>query len=394
MPSLKTILLFTDWFPPAYKGGGPIRSCVNFARAMAKRYQLKVVTSAYDFGEEEPLEGIVCNEWQAFGENIEVIYLERGAERYGKVKALMQEVAPDFIYLNSMFSKVYTIFPLWILRRVGIGAKVVLAPRGMLHKGALQYKRMKKRVFLALLKGMGIEKRLYFHATDEQEKRDILQHLNAKPNQISILPNFPESNQRPLRLPTKSPGNLRLLFISRISPKKNLRYLLDRLQALHTPQIHLQIIGPTEDAAYWQQCQAQIAQLPSNVTVEHIGERPYEALYDYLLQCHLYALPTFGENFGHSIFEAFVAGRPVLISDQTPWRQLAFQQIGWDLPLDQPKAFEQAIQRMADMTATEYEEWAKASWKFAEQYLQDTALIPSYQQLFTTHSIPLVQQSS
>ena len=32
--------------------------------------------------------------------------------------------------------------------------------------------------------------------------------------------------------------------------------------------------------------------------------------------------------------EAWAHGRPVLLSDQTPWRGLAELDLGWDLPLD------------------------------------------------------------
>ena len=45
-------------------------------------------------------------------------------------------------------------------------------------------------------------------------------------------------------------------------------------------------------------------------------------------------LPTLGENFGHVIVEAWTAGCPVLVSDRTPWRQLASHGVGWDVALD------------------------------------------------------------
>ena len=45
-------------------------------------------------------------------------------------------------------------------------------------------------------------------------------------------------------------------------------------------------------------------------------------------------MPTTHENFGHAVVEAWAHGRPVLLSDQTPWRGLAELDLGWDLQLD------------------------------------------------------------
>ena len=74
---------------------------------------------------------------------------------------------------------------------------------------------------------------------------------------------------------------------------------------------------------------------------------------------HLFFLPTLGENFGHIILEAFCAGCPVLISDQTPWRDLEEKGVGWNLPLDQPELFREVLQRFAGMENAEYIKWSK-----------------------------------
>ena len=56
----------------------------------------------------------------------------------------------------------------------------------------------------------------------------------------------------------------------------------------------------------------------------------------------LFFFPAHGENYGHVIAEAMAAGCPVLISDQTAWRNLEEKGAGWDLPLDAPGRFRAA----------------------------------------------------
>ena len=46
---------------------------------------------------------------------------------------------------------------------------IILAPRGMLHKGALKRKYFKKYVFLRLFRFIAWHKKVIFHATNKQE---------------------------------------------------------------------------------------------------------------------------------------------------------------------------------------------------------------------------------
>jgi glycosyltransferase involved in cell wall biosynthesis len=63
----------------------------------------------------------------------------------------------------------------------------------------------------------------------------------------------------------------------------------------------------------------------------------------------LFLLPTRGENFGHAIFDALEVGLPVLLSDQTPWRDLERIGAGWSLPLANPDRFAATIDDFATL---------------------------------------------
>jgi hypothetical protein len=100
-------------------------------------------------GDTEPYSGDVAqDQWVKYDEGIEVQYLSPEKTNYANMLQMVREVAPDYIYLNSMFSVPFTLYPLWMLQRRKLNAQVVLAPRGMLQEGALQYKPVKKKVFL------------------------------------------------------------------------------------------------------------------------------------------------------------------------------------------------------------------------------------------------------
>src|SRR3546814_8414185 len=59
-------------------------------------------------------------------------------------------------------------------------------------------------------------------------------------------------------------GPLRITFLSRISPMKNLLFCLETLARVHVPVVFT-IYGPREDHEYWQRCEAAITALPSHV---------------------------------------------------------------------------------------------------------------------------------
>lgn len=376
------IALLTEWFAPGYKAGGPIRSCVNFAREMQHEFDLYVLTADTDFGESQPYPEVQSDTWIAWEPGIQVCYISANAMSRATLQAHLKEINPDFLYLNSMFSLPFTIWPLWMKWRNQLSSGIVLAPRGMLHAGALQYKRVKKMTFLSLIRLSGVSRQISFQATDEQEIKDIRKHFGAN-TRVQEAANFPVPvMEMPLDL-IKEAGTLRMVFISRVSPKKNLDFLLRILPQIKG-QVQLDIFGPTEDAAYWETCAVLIAALPPHIQVRYQGELVYEEVRKTLVNYHAFVLPTYGENFGHAIFESLAVARPVLISDQTPWRNLDTAYAGWDIPLDQPQAYVAALDAWVQMDQVEWNTWKTGAWTYARQFLAQARLTEKYRILFSS----------
>jgi glycosyltransferase involved in cell wall biosynthesis len=70
------------------------------------------------------------------------------------------------------------------------------------------------------------------------------------------------------------------------------------------------------------------------------------------------------------IVEAWAAGCPVLVSDQTPWRQLTAQGLGWDVPLEH-EAWVSAIAACRDLDSEAHLEMRQRAREQARRVWQD-----------------------
>jgi glycosyltransferase involved in cell wall biosynthesis len=380
MAEKKRILLFTDWYTPGYKAGGPIQSCQNIVSTLGTQYEFHVLTSDRDLGAIIAYPDIPSNEWINGGKE-RIFYAAPGFMQNRNIRNLIKQIEPDIIYFNSMFSPRYTLLPLWILRELKYTGKIVLAPRGMLKTGALNVKPFKKKIFLQLFRWSGFPGKIVFHATNEQEKEEILQHF-PRARHVQVIANIPHIDIKPPMLLSKSAGELRMVYIARIHPIKNLDYILKVLGKTFHGKIQFDIYGEGEDVKYIQQCQLMAAQLPEQIQVRFHGPIAHKDVFDILYQYHLFVLPTLGENFGHSIFEALSAARPVLISDKTPWRQLKETKAGWDIPLEEMNAYQAAIQQVLDMNQEEFNNCVQGARNYATQFLESADLTGKYSALF------------
>lgn len=379
--SRKKILILIDWFAPGYKAGGPIQSCVNLCNALKDEYDMYVLTTNTDHGESTPYSNINPNKWiQQDQLGASVYYGDKVHLSINKIKAIIDAVAPDFIYLNLLFSPRFVIYPLWLVFLRKLSAKVILCPRGSLYASALSLKAYKKIPLLRLYYWLGIHQRILFHATNIREQKSIGQFFPG--SKIIVANNLPNMRQAAFTTCRKEVGILQMVFVARLVPIKNLLFLLEVLAKVKAG-VTLTIVGPIEDTPYWESCQLFMRTLPANINCSYIGPVANDDLQAVLLQQHLLVLPTTGENFGHAIFEALLAGRPVLISDQTPWLNLTAHAAGWHLPLNDKAAFAEVIETVANYTQENFDVQATNAWKYAATFISNSALIKPYKELFS-----------
>ena len=371
---MSTILIFTDWYAPAFKAGGPIRSIVNFVDRFKSQYDIYVFTSDRDINEIKPFTNITTDQWLE-QDGYKIYYHSPGKMTFKKVKAVIAEINPDKIYLNSMFSNM--IKPIMAAYPT---EKIIIAPRGMLRSSALAVKPLKKFLYLWFLRTMGIGKYLSFHSTSEDETTDI-KRIFPVAKRIVIAPNLPVSVNEHLAQFEKPSGQLRIIFVGRLHPIKNLDFLLEAIAKVKG-DIKLDIIATREDTDYWKQCKKLITALQFKVEITPYVDLPHHKIKPLLEKAHLFALPTEGENFGHAIFEALAVGCPVLISDQTPWIDLRSKKAGVELPLANQSRFTEVIQEFVDMPDAIWQEYRQGAWSLATAYQQNLASAEQYHQLF------------
>jgi glycosyltransferase involved in cell wall biosynthesis len=376
---MKTILIFIDWFTPAFKAGGPVQSIANFVNNFKKEYDISIVTSDRDLGDTTAYDNLSLCKWIQ-RENYRVIYLDPSHQNSSSYRSIFKEKDYDVVYFNSFFSVPFTLKPLLIAKK--IRKKIVLAPRGMLGAGALQIKPLKKRLFVTLSKLLGLFDGIRWHATAENEKVEIINIFGSKAD-IRVAPNLPSARLTSNVLREKKTHEVSLFFVSRIAQKKN---LLESLKWLSTfpekVKVQFYIIGPVDETEYWSQCKAEIEKLPVHIKAEWLGSIPNQKLTPYLTQYHFLYLPTLHENYGHAIVESLQFGCPVIISDRTPWRNLEEKGVGWDLSLDNPEKFVEVIEYCAAMGQEEYNAMSQRAFEYAKQVTEDPAVLEANRRLF------------
>jgi glycosyltransferase involved in cell wall biosynthesis len=97
---------------------------------------------------------------------------------------------------------------------------------------------------------------------------------------------------------------------------------------------------------------------------------------------HLFFFPTRGENYGHVIHEALLAGCPILISDQTPWQNPKEKGIGWNIPLNKEQEFIKALEYMISLSRNEFRKMSKSAREYGIRISKDKKVIQQNIELF------------
>lgn len=362
------ILCLTDYYLPGFKGGGPIRTLANMCEVLSNDVEFSIFTRDRDLGSDRPYPDVRRDEWVSFNSG-RLFYAAPDMFSAKGLRASISGQSFDILYLNSFFSYRASISIYLDWRRHAGAANVLIAPRGEFSPGALAIKPLKKRAFLLLSRALGLYRDVHWHASTTEEATDILRQFPYAAGRIHIAAD-PVAIGGPTaceNFPAKAEGDLKIAFISRISPKKNLDGLLQILQGVDR-KVELSVFGPIEDAAYWRKCQALMETLPENIRVTHCGTlKPDEVPVAFAVH-DVFAFPTHGENFGHVIFEALRAGTPALVSDRTPWKSSDCGALT-AIPLHNVDEWRRRILEAADRRQEEQDTLRKAALEYARRYI-------------------------
>lgn len=384
----KKVVCVLDYFVPGYKAGGPIKTIDNMIRHLSDDFVFFIIARDRDIQSDTPYDGVDVDRWNVYG-NAFVYYASPSRFSYFGIKKIMSEVDFDIIYLNSFFSPRATFFPLVCRKLVFFSgnAPLVIAPRGEFSQGALRIKTLKKSIYLFFVRAFDLYGgAVIWQASSEYEKADIIKVMNVKGDNVIIAPDLLVMNKE---VPPnygdyvefkKSRNGLNIVFLSRVSPIKNLLYLIELLQSV-TSNVFLDVYGPLEDTKYWGMCLAAADLLSDNVRFEYMGSVEPAVVGSKFSNYDLFAFPTFGENFGHVIFEALQVGTPVLVSDKTPWQPSDGNELNI-IPLEFRHSWVEKIEEYSRFNSEELFELKMRAFHYAAKYYEDSSAVKSNLNLF------------
>ena len=351
------ILTFVGHYLPSHKASGILRITVNTVDYLCSEFEFKIVTRDRDVGDDKPWPDIKSNQWQQVG-NTKVYYLPPQSRTLKDILNLIVDTPHHVLYLNSFFDPL-TIKVLLNRKLHRLTFKpVIVVPHGEFGWASLKQKYLKKFVFIQLARLMGLYKNVTWRASSEFEKMDILKNMKIKSDTVHITRDLPVKNEQEVTsdlsfIKASDREGLKIVFLSRIAPEKNLDYALRVLSKVNA-KIIFDIYGPAENQTYWKECQELIGQLPANVIVNYLGNVNPHQVINVFSRYNLFLFPTGGENYGHVIAECLTSGTPVLISTETPWRNLQVDGLGWDIDLAQEDSFVEIIEDMALLSHGEH----------------------------------------
>lgn len=349
---------------PGYKDGGPVQSVKNLTDRLHGEYTFHILTTDRDNGDTQPYPGIRYDGWNDVG-NAKVWYVRPGG--FTPDSVLRAAVDAAVVYVCGCFND-YARTVMRLKQKGKITVPVVIAPMGLFSPGAFRIHYWKKKLYIMACKMRGWMRTVSWSVTGSQEEEEVRRIIgkNAFCFRAQDVPGVMPGRTVSIE---KNRGELRIVFLSRISPKKNLDYALDAVKGLKG-NVTFDIYGIREDAQYYEACLEKARRMPENICCSYRGEVRPEQVISVFARYHVFLFPTRGENYGHVIYEAMAGGCVPVISDRTPWEELEKRQAGRVLSLERQADYRETLQEMTDWDREEYLVWRERAAEYAWEYQQ------------------------
>jgi glycosyltransferase involved in cell wall biosynthesis len=238
-------------------------------------------------------------------------------------------IKPDIIDVQGLWNSA-SIFNFLYFRNNS--TPYVITPRGMLEKWALQKSYLKKKIFYHLLEKYNINNAACIRATSLLEAKNI-RYLGFK-NPIVNIPNAIQISQINFKI-KKNSVKKRILFLSRLNPKKGIVELLNAWKIIQDKNLDWELVICGYDENRYKKKMLDLSvklELKRIVFLEPVYGEKKNALYK---SCDLFILLSHSENFGLVIAEALSFGLPVITTVNTPWKSLNKKGCGWCIELNE-----------------------------------------------------------
>lgn len=253
------------------------------------------------------------------------------ASRWSELKALIRQTVDAtnnnlLAYHAGIWSPANHYFAKVARKR---GVPYIASPRSMLDPWALEHKPLRKRIAWFSYARHDVSHSTFIHATSDLEAShleslNIVVPVYVIPHGIDMPPAALCATDRVATEKSKK----RVLFLSRLHPKKGLEDLLLAFGAINREEWELVVVG-SGHASYEARLRQLAATLPCFKDVHFAGEATDREKWAWYQSADLFVLPSYSENFGLVIAESLAAGVPVLTTTATPWGALITRKCGW-----------------------------------------------------------------
>jgi len=351
--------------------GGPSRAIVLMETALRER-GIDVETATTDDDGPGKRNGRACGRPLREGDATRW-YFRKAMEFYKPSPAFARWAARevgrfDVVHIHGLFSFTSTAAAR-AARRAGV--PYVVRPLGALNLyGTTRRRPWLKRLSIAWIEAPLLARAAAVHFTSEQEAAQA-RRLGIAMNEAVIplaVEGLQERAAQPHR-PARDSGGLRLLFLSRLDPKKNVEQLLEAVARLRAqqPGIGLQVAGDGSPA-YVATLKARAESLGLAGTVTWSGHVEGAAKAAAFADADLFVLPSLSENFGIAAAEALAAGVPCLLGEDVAIAQEVAQAGAGAVTAPDAASIAGAITRLAADPAARTAMSARAQALARERY--------------------------
>ena len=307
--------------------GGVVRAVLDICTLLAQHGHDIVLITCDDVD--------VPSEWKDGSDNVpRVVIVEDPGSSGGMLsKAALQTAqseinSADSVHLHTIWDRAN--LQLAKLARAQ-NVPYIITAHGMLDDWSMKQSRLKKRIYHALFLKRLLKNAMWVHCTAAFEKIQASKWFPAErgyviPLIFDLSPYERLPGEQPARdaIATLDTDQPKILFLSRLHPKKSVEILIDAVDQLRKRGQPLQcyIAGTGEDW-YARELQAQAAALDLQESVHFLGLVTGEEKVSLFETCDLFALPTSQENFGFVLVESLACRTPVITTKRVDiWPEL------------------------------------------------------------------------
>lgn len=301
------VLIVIPSYKPAYVYGGPIYSVSRLAEALVQIGNDVTVYTTNANG----LENLDVNTKKSSIINgVAVFYFRRWTRDHSNfspsllVKLIKTANSFDVIHIQSWWNLVAIPAALICLLK---GKTPCISPRGSLTEFTVTHKMQLLKSTIHKWVGKRLLNKAVLFFSSFYEKRESTKLLES--GKYCILPNVMDLYP-PVQVRERLGEELRILFLGRIDPAKNLELIFDSLKGNLDFEYKWWIVGEGSES-YIEECKERTKDVKE---VEWLGPITGLAKLNLIASADILILPSHTENFGNVVIEALSQGTAVLLS--------------------------------------------------------------------------------